>query len=210
MTTVQQLTAAQMAECDRHTIEDIGIPSLVLMERAALATAQVVMGQMATARVLVVCGVGNNGGDGLAVARLLRLKGVHVTILLLGKPEKATDQTAVQLKICQHYKIPTLTELPADLADYTTIIDAVFGIGLSRPITGNYAKVIDALNDVDTGRLAVDIASGISADTGEVLGTAFRADITVTMAYQKIGQTVAQGPAHCGDLIVADIGIYKE
>lgn len=210
MTTVQRLTAKQMAECDRHTIEDIGIPSLVLMERAALATAQVVMKQMAIGRVLVACGVGNNGGDGLAVARLLHLKGVQVTILLLGNPKKATEQTAVQLKICRHYKIPVLTELPADLDTYTTVIDAIFGIGLSRPIEGRYATTIEALNKVSAGHLAVDIASGVSADTGAVLGIAFKADVTVTMAYQKIGQTVAQGPTYCGNLIVADIGIYLE
>lgn len=205
----KQLTAAQMAECDRHTIEDIGIPSLVLMERAALATAQVTMQQMTTERVLVVCGVGNNGGDGLAVARLLYLKGVDVTVLLLGDPKKATEQTKVQLKICDHYQIPVFDHL-MNFEGYTTIVDAIFGIGLSRPITGKYAETVAQMNAANAERLAIDIASGIDADTGAVLGTAFKADLTVTMAYQKIGQTVGQGPAFCGNLIVADIGIYLE
>ncbi|MFD1671075.1 NAD(P)H-hydrate epimerase [Agrilactobacillus yilanensis] len=209
MTGEQVLTAEQMAECDRHTIEDIGLPSLVLMERAALAATDVIVKQMSTNKVLVVCGVGNNGGDGLAVARLLWLKGIPVTVVLIGNPEKATAQTKTQLKVCQYYGITILEALP-ELDTYTTIVDAIFGIGLSRSVTGKFATVIEQLNAAAAGKLAIDIASGISANAGTVLGTAFKADVTVTMAYQKIGQTIAQGPAYNGDIIVADIGIYQD
>lgn len=203
------LTAEEMAACDRHTIEDMGVPSLVLMERAALATTDILLKNAPLDKVLVVCGTGNNGGDGLAVARMLFVKGKDVTVVVLGNPEKASEQTKVQLNVCRNYKIPILLDLPKVLDDYTTIVDAIFGIGLARAIEGRFAKVIQLLNQTTAMKLAVDMPSGISANTGEVLGEAFDADTTVTMAYRKIGQTLAPGTDYCGLTIPVDIGIYQ-
>ncbi len=203
------LTAAQMAACDQHTIDVIGIPSLVLMERAALKTAEVIQEHADGHKILVVCGTGNNGGDGLAVTRLLYLAGYDVTAVLLGNPDKASAQTKTQLKIVNYYEIPVFDKLP-NLAEFTMIVDAIFGIGLSRPITGEFAQIITQLNDARAEKFAVDMPSGIHADTGDILGVAFKADITVTMAYKKVGQTQNDGITYAGEVLPVDIGVYQE
>lgn len=204
------VTAEEMKKLDSHTINEIGIPSMVLMERAALA----VRDEILTAyplnqdHVVVVAGSGNNGGDGLDVARLLKIAGIEVTILNVGNPDHASEEHKAQDKICQYYRIPETTELGI-LSQATLIVDAIFGIGIDREIKGHYVDVIKKMNDADAQVIAVDMPSGINTDTGEIMGTAVKADTTVTFAYNKVGLTKGDGKTYAGKVAIAnDMGTY--
>lgn len=204
------ITAEEMRKLDAHTINEIGIPSLVLMERAALAVRDEIITAypISQTNVVVVAGSGNNGGDGLAVARLLKIAGVNVTILNVGNPAHASEEHQVQEKICQYYQIPETTDL-AVLQDASLIVDAIFGIGFDREIKGHYVDVIQAINNAHAPVIAVDMPSGINTDTGEVMGVAVQADLTVTFAYNKVGLTKGAGQKHAGRVVVAnDMGTY--
>lgn len=204
------ITIAEAQRFDAHTINVIGIPALVLMERAALATFNNILNDdFDLSRVVVVAATGNNGGDGIAVARLLKIRGINVEIYLLGNPEKATPQTAQQLKIANYYSIPVTNDLNR-VVNATVIIDAIFGVGLSREVTGKFADAINAINAADAKTVAIDVPSGINADTGDVMGVAVVADSTTTMAYNKIGLLTTIGKRHAGTIHVADIGIYAQ
>lgn len=204
------ITAEEMRKLDAHTINEIGIPSLVLMERAALAVRDEIITAypISQTNVVVVAGSGNNGGDGLAVARLLKIAGVNVTILNVGNPAHASEEHQVQEKICQYYQIPETTDL-AVLQDASLIVDAIFGIGIDREIKGHYVDVIQAINNAHAPVIAVDMPSGINTDTGEVMGVAVQADLNVTFAYNKVGLTKGAGQKHAGRVVVAnDMGTY--
>ena len=201
------VTAGEMKGLDRNTIESAGVPGMVLMERAALKTVEAMEKYLGNKdRVLVVCGNGNNGGDGMAIARLLHLKGIKVGIYLAGQEEKLTDQARQQLQIAKYYQVPLEHNLKPD--EYTIIVDALLGVGLSRPVEGRYAEIIHMLNQSGAFRVAVDIPSGINGDTGREMGIGFRADLTVTFAFCKRGLCFYPGRMYAGELIVADIGIY--
>lgn len=204
------ITAEQMRHYDSYTINKIGIPSLVLMERAALAVRDEVLNAfpLYLDHVVVVAGSGNNGGDGLDVARLLHIAGVKVTILNVGNPDHASAEHQTQEKICQYYQIPETTDLTV-LKQASLIIDAMFGIGIDRPVTGAYADAINAINQSDALVVAVDMPSGINTDSGEVMGTAVKADATVTFAFNKVGLTKGDGAKHAGRIVIADdMGTY--
>ncbi|WP_191988154.1 NAD(P)H-hydrate epimerase [Levilactobacillus enshiensis] len=204
------ITIAEAQRYDAHTINEIGIPALVLMERAALATFNNILNDdFDLSRVVVVAATGNNGGDGIAVARLLKIRGLNVEIYLLGNPDNATPQTKQQLKIADYYNIPRITDLNR-IVNATLIVDAIFGVGLSRLVTGKFADAINAINAADAKTVAIDVPSGINADTGDVLGVAVVADSTTTMAYNKIGLLTTSGKRHSGTIHVADIGIYAQ
>lgn len=140
--------------------------------------------------------------------RLLFLKGFDVQIVFVGKREKVTTETARQLAIAEKYEIPIVYDLSEiGKQRFDVIFDSIFGIGLSREITGNYFSMIEQMNAMEGTKVAVDIASGVSADTGKVLGIAFRAELTVTFGFAKIGQILYPGAAWTGRLAVKDIGI---
>ena len=199
------ITAEQMRHYDSYTINQIGIPSLVLMERAALAVRDEILNAfpLYLDHVVVVAGSGNNGGDGLDVARLLHIAGIKVTILNVGNPAHASEEHQVQEKICHYYRIPETTDLTV-LKQATLIIDAMFGIGIDRQVTGAYADAIDAINQSEALVVAVDMPSGINTDTGEIMGTAVKADATVTFAFNKVGLTKADGAKYAGRIVIAD------
>ena len=204
------ITAEQMRHYDSYTINTIGIPSLVLMERSALAVRDEVLNAfpLNLQNIVVVAGSGNNGGDGLDVARLLHIAGVKVTILNVGNPDHASNEHQVQDRICQYYKIPQTSDLNV-LKDASLIVDALFGIGIDRPVEGNYATAIEAINNSDAVVVAVDMPSGINTDTGEVMGVAVNATATVTFAVNKVGLTKSAGKKHAGRVVVAsDMGTY--
>ena len=204
------ITAEQMRHYDSYTINTIGIPSLVLMERAALAVRDEVLNAfpLNLQNIVVVAGSGNNGGDGLDVARLLHIAGVKVTILNVGNPDHASNEHQVQDRICQYYKIPQTSDLNV-LKDASLIVDALFGIGIDRPVEGNYATAIEAINNSDAVVVAVDMPSGINTDTGEVMGVAVNSTATVTFAVNKVGLTKSAGKKHAGRVVVAsDMGTY--
>lgn len=199
----------QMKDCDNHTIHYFGIPSLVLMERAALGVTEEIEKNVQTeSKVLLVCGIGNNGGDGLAVARMLWQKGHQVTAVMIGDWKKVSEETKRQMEICQAYQIGIQREIPKESFD--VVVDALFGIGLSRALEGKYFEAVEQMNCINAYKVAVDIPSGIHADTGAVMGTAFRADITVTFAFPKLGLRLYPGAEYAGEVVVKEIGIGKE
>ena len=202
------ISVATAREADARTINEIGIPSLVLMERAALgSTARFLNGDFDLTKVLIVAGTGNNGGDGLVVARLLHVRGIDVTVMMTGAPQKASPETAQQVKILAYYGI-TMQPATTDMAGYTTIVDAIFGVGLDRPITGQYAEWINAINSAAAKVLAIDVPSGLNADTGQPQGATVKATVTSTMAYSKIGFDQLTAHPYTGKVVVEDIGVY--
>lgn len=202
------VTRREMKQYESNTINEIGIPVMVLMERAALAVVDYLLNsvQFSLSQIAVICGCGNNGGDGVAIARLLKEAGYAVTLFVVGDINLASNEMRQQLSIAAHYQI-SITALPAHFDHYTTIIDALFGIGLTREITGQYADVIRLINQCTANVLAVDIPSGICADNGKILGIAVMAKTTVTFAYKKVGVLLYPASQFCGQIIVADIGI---
>lgn len=202
------VTCREMKALDANTMEKMEIPSLVLMERASLKVVEEMEKFLKPEdRILVVCGSGNNGGDGIAAARILFLKGYCCEIFLAGKEESMTEETQTQWRIAGNYHVP-FTNNP-DWNEYTTIVDAIFGVGLSRPIEGRYGEIIGEMNKAHARKVAVDIPSGINGDTGEVLGCAFGADLTVTFAFLKRGLLFFPGRMYAGKTVVADIGICE-
>lgn len=208
------VTGKEMQAYDTYTIEHIGIPAPVLMERAALETVRCIQeallnrkGQKGTGRVLCVCGTGNNGGDGLCVARLLADLGLDVDAVLIGNIQKAGRETKLQLSILEKYGIYPSFEIPDNT--YDVIVDALFGTGLSREVTGAYKEAIDVINARKAYRISIDMPSGIDADTGAVLGTAVKAEETVTLAFRKRGLYLYPGCVYAGKIRLADIGITR-
>ena len=207
------VTAKEMKSYDANTIEVLGIPSLVLMERAALSVCDVVTSYLnriayGKHKVLILCGTGNNGADGLAVARLLSEKGTTTVICELGDETVASTEYKKQKEILTYCDVSycSLHELESH-KDAAVVVDAVFGIGLKREVTGEFAFAIESVNAWNGYRIAVDIASGVSADSGKILGVGFMADETVTFAYAKRGQFIAPGKEYTGCLTISDIGI---
>ncbi len=206
------LTCSEMKSLDAHTIREMGVPSAVLMERAALSVAEKIREHLAdqpSASILCVCGSGNNGGDGVAAARLLHNAGYRAVICMAGNEAHYTEETARQVRIAQNYGVPFADPGSVDLNSFQVIADALFGVGLSRSIEGKYAALIDRINGSGAFKVAVDIPSGINGDTGQVMGTAVKCDLTVTFAYKKSGHLLYPGRTFSGHTVCADIGIYS-
>lgn len=201
------LNSREMKQCDSRTIEHYGLPSMVLMERAALSVVSFLHERdLWQKKIVILCGSGSNGGDGLAIARLLYLEGGQVSVCLVGDFSKASPENMAQQKICRQYGME-LSSSTDTLADAQVIVDALFGIGLSRELGGDYPALLQEVNAMDAYRLAVDIPSGVSADDGQIMGQAFLADATITFAFAKVGQMLYPGKRYCGELIVSAIGI---
>lgn len=219
------LDAASMKNVDSYSINTLGIPSVVLMERAALSVTEVieskVKGNIHT-DIICVCGRGNNGADGLAVARQLYLKGYNVDVYIINS-YASTKEFDIQLNIIKNLGIECINS--PDFSKYGVIVDALFGNGLSRELAGEARIVVDTINKCSTSvrsqytqnsdnngnRLvvAVDIPSGISASTGVVMGSAVNADITVTFGFEKIGHILYPATSYCGKIIRKDIGFAQ-
>lgn len=213
------LTAQEMQVVDAFAIERMGIPSRLLMENAGRKTAEVIcehFGQAIQKGVLVVCGPGNNGGDGFVAARYLSQAGVPVQIACLCSKTVYKADSLANLELIQDLPVVFCTseeELPQlhqMLKECGLVVDAVFGTGLKREVKGLVAQAVLAINEANRPVVAVDIPSGLSADCGIPLGRAVKASLTVTMQYAKLGHFLAQGPEFCGRLHVVNIGIPKE
>ncbi len=218
---------AEMKRYDANTQDYFGMPPLVLIERAALsAVEEMERAGMARGTVLVACGTGNNGADGLAIARLLFLRGVDARIIAVGERGRATPENEREYEIAGKYGIPIIAaeEFLRGLCgtiDGTdpsfspgsgggralTVVDAIFGVGLSRPVGGAAGELIGAFNRMDAARVACDVPSGIDSDSGAVLGAAFRADLTVTFSFEKLGMRLYPGQEYCGRIVCRDAGI---
>lgn len=200
-------TGKQAKEIDSHAIRTVGIPSLVLMEKAAMTVAAILMEREGRGkRILAVCGTGNNGGDGVAVARILHGQGYKAAVTVVGEPARMTDEMRRQMEIAVNCKVPILPTNAISDHEFDVLVDGVFGIGLSRDVGGVYRQVIESMNGSGAGIYALDVPSGIHAGTGAVLGTAVRAQCTVTFGVNKVGLVLYPGCAYAGEVIVGDIG----
>lgn len=199
------VTKKEMQAIDAYTIEKVGIPSAVLMERAALQVAKIVESLNTTkGRILVVVEGGNNGGDGLATARILMEKGYLVDVYYIAGFSNISEQFQVQRDIMFNMGIRLRKAIPNK--EYSIIVDAIFGVGLSREIEGPQKKAIDTLNQMSGIKVAIDIPTGIDATTGDILGIAFKADYTVTFGLKKLGMFFSDGIDYCGEIICKDVG----
>ncbi|MDR0454740.1 MAG: NAD(P)H-hydrate epimerase, partial [Deferribacteraceae bacterium] len=185
------LTTAQIREAEKAVIEKIGVPAVVLMERAGLEVYRECANRIpANAGVLILAGRGNNGGDGLVAARLFKNAGYDVTVMMPGSKTPLSAQTALQRRILRGiglkiYKIAPNRAIPS-LEGYDLIIDALLGIGLNRPADEFLSKIIAAANRASALKAAVDIPSGLDASSHNIPGETFRADLTVTFCRPKI------------------------
>ncbi len=198
---------------DRAAIDEYGIPGVVLMENAARALAVETLAMMpkTAGLVVIVCGSGNNGGDGWALARHLHNAGSDVRIAPLGEPREGGD-AAVNCRICRNMNLREIVpdDLPAHLGDCDLVVDAIFGTGLDRAVTGAAATVIESINGSGRPILAVDVPSGLDCDTGQPLGSTIRAARTVTFVARKPAMNVEAARAYTGEVVVADIGAPVE
>jgi hydroxyethylthiazole kinase-like uncharacterized protein yjeF len=198
------LTAEEMGRADRLTIEK-GVAGLTLMENAGRAVAEEVARRFPDAgTVAVLCGPGNNGGDGFVAARHLEEKGYKVRLGFDGDPARLSKDAAAMAKRFAGTREPLHENI---LSDADVVVDALFGAGLARPIEGALARLIESVNASGLPVIAVDVPSGIDGTTGEVRGTAVRAAATVTFFRLKPGHLLLPGRIHCGAITVADIGI---
>ncbi len=224
---IDVVTADEMRERDRYTIETVGLSAHVLMERAAMAVSSVVMkeadtiaGDPASVRIICVCGSGNNGGDGAACARILA--GCHYSagILFAGREENLSGAASDQLRSARMTGVPFVGEDALETADI--IVDALLGTGLSGPVKGSKAAVIGKINArKGSARIvSIDVASGTDADTGRCLAAdpetgeereeAVKADVTVAIQFPKAGQLLFPGAAYAGEIVVGNAGIEQD
>ncbi len=210
------VTSDEMRALDRAAIQDYGIPGVVLMENAgravAEAAAQMAAPMLPDAHILVVCGRGNNGGDGLVAARHLHNKGLSVQICLLAEPDDLSGDAATNYNIARQMGLtinpmPQAQELLDSLREADLVIDAILGTGISGEVRGAARAAIEAINQAALPVLAVDIPSGVSADTGAILGEAVAADRTLTLGLAKVGHYSYPGRKYCGEVEVIDISL---
>lgn len=208
------VTGNQMKAIDNYCIEKLGIPGIVLMENAALKVIKNIDLNRFNS-FTIVCGVGNNGGDGLAVARHLYVLGKKVKVFIIGNLNKGSEDFNTNYNILNNLGLElihvdsqeTLETLNSSLKSSDMTIDAIFGTGLSREVEGLYKDVISSINAYSNYILSIDIPSGMNSDTGEILGIAVKADITVTMQLMKKG--LVGNSSEAGQVIVEPIGMPK-
>ena len=217
-------TGKQSAQIDSFTQDKIGIPGLVLMESAARCVAESAGGtapffsslvsdrEKKKYRITAFAGMGNNGGDAVAAARILHMRGYNAAAVLVGNPDKATDSMKKQLQIAENTGLPLIYtkdgwDRETLKKDTAIVLDGLFGVGLSRPLEGEYAGIVDYINSLDAYKIAIDIPSGIDSATGSVMGCAVRCDKTVTFGTLKVGLVMGDGRDYSGKVEVCDIGL---
>lgn len=202
------VTKQEMQVIDTYAIEYIGIPDIVMMERAALKLVkQIEKVNSNKGRILIVVEGGNNGGDGLAAARILLERGYAVDIYYIGELTKTTEAFQLQMIILKNMNVSFSKGIPDK--DYSVIVDGIFGVGLSRKIEGVHKEIVDALNSMEGIKIAIDMPTGIDATTGDILGAAFKADYTVTFVLKKLGMFFSDGIDYCGEVVCTDIGLPR-
>lgn len=219
--TMRLATAQQMRDLDAVAINNFGIPGIVLMENAGLATVVAIVrrwGDPADRQFGILVGPGNNGGDGLVIARHLHELGGRPTIYLLVELDKVKGDAAINLALVRQLSIPVIQVLDeeamataaAGFVEHFLLVDALFGTGLQRPVAGLFQAIIQAVNRSSLPVVAVDVPSGLNSDTGMVLGECVRADLTVTLGLAKPGLFLYPGRELAGLLEIVDIGIPPE
>lgn len=200
--------------------QKLGISGMVLMERAALSTAEFIRNKLLTEnkskKIIAVCGSGNNGGDGIAAARILYEWGFNTRILIVGKEEKFTDQTGEQVRLAKNSRVDLSVIKPADIItenydmNDAIIMDAIFGVGFKGSLESDMAKLAEYVNSSNSVKVAIDIPSGVNGSNGKVESIAFKCDYTVTFGVNKLGIAVYPGKAYAGEIIISDIGFPKK
>jgi NAD(P)H-hydrate epimerase len=215
------LSAAQMREADRAAIEDIGLPSVVLMENAGrqvVAAMEAGFETQLNGRVAVLCGRGNNGGDGFVVARTLLQRGIDTTVFMIGALSAVRGDARTNLDILGRLGV-TVVEINdeqswelhfSEIGKCSLIVDAIFGTGLTAPVAGMMETVIADINAAGIPIVSIDMPSGLSADTPNLIGDCIDASMTVTLAAPKLPLVLPPGEAYAGDVVIADIGIPYE
>src|SRR5215831_5686594 len=215
------LNSAQMRDADRRTIEDIGIASLVLMENAgrqAVAAMEAMYADLAERHVGVLCGRGNNGGDGFVVARTLAQRGIAVSVFLIGRVAEVRGDARTNLDILGRLGI-SVAEIDdsqawelhfSEFSGCTLVVDAIFGTGLNAPVAGLIESVITDVNASGIPVVAIDLPSGLSADSHEPIGPSIEAELTVTLAAPKLSLVLPPAEMRAGDIVIADIGIPSD
>jgi NAD(P)H-hydrate epimerase len=214
---MEVVTSGEMYRIEKETFEKTGLPPLTFMECAALKVFErgmEVLRGIERPKVVVAAGCGNNGGDGLAAARRFCLRGVEVSVVYLPGSGEVKPDAAINLKAVKNLNIPVIEYAGDDdceaarvIKESDLVIDALLGIGLSRAVSPVYASLINIINENAKFVISVDMPSGVSADTGGVLGCAVKADVTVTFACYKAGLVLYPGTKYAGDVAVCDIGI---
>ena len=212
------LNTRQMRDADRRTIEEIGIPSIVLMENAgrqAVAAMEAAYDDLATSQVGVLCGRGNNGGDGFVVARTLIQRGVDVGVFLLGSVSEITGDARINLEVLGRIGV-TVVEIASaqewelhftEISECDLVVDAILGTGFRGQLSGLLETVVADVNALGVPIVSIDLPTGVSADTHVVEGAAIEASMTVTLGAPKIPLVFPPADSHGGDLVIADIGI---
>ena len=204
------LDAPAMREADNYTINSLGMPSMVLMERASLCVyEEIIKVADFTSQIGVLAGPGNNGGDAIAVARLLTVKGYNAFVYCPVLKEKMSKDELLQYEIAMNFGVSFVYDVE-ELYDCDILVDGLFGTGLTRDIDAPYDSLIDFVNTSDAYVISIDIPSGLSASTGRIRNKCVYADKTVAIAYIKIGEIVGYGAQYCGEIVVADIGIETD
>ncbi len=201
-------TATTARNIDSAAIQSYKIPSLILIEHAATKCVKIIEKYIQKEnRICILCGPGNNGSDGLAIARLLKQKYYDITVLL-PETKKLSDDEKIEFEMIKSLKIPYCAS--TDYKDFDVFIDCLFGNGLSRDITGIYEKIIHSVNEEHKLTISIDLPSGIDATSGNICGCAIKADYTISLDCYKQGQWLNEGLSHCGELSLVDIGIPEE
>ena len=199
------VTNEQMRAIDKDTIINLPIKSIDLMENAAIALYNYLKDVISKdKKIMIICGGGNNGGDGLALARLLNENNYNVNAYMSGNLNHLSEDCQI------NYNRLDKALLSDNLDSYDIYIDAIFGTGLNKDINGNYYEVIDQVNNIDAYKIAVDIPSGINGNSGKSYNIAFKADLTLTLASMKTGLCFNDARLLCGKIVVLDIGIKEE
>ena len=211
--TAKELTAKAVRAIDRKAREKFGISTLLLMENAGAGVAREVLKSYKPGmKVAVICGKGNNGGDGLVAARHLMSQKIKPDVFLACGFSQVENEARANLDILLKLKAKITRLRESDLKNikiskYDLIVDALLGLGLSGQVSGIYADLIQLINSSGAYIISVDVPSGLDATTGKVLGSCVKADKTVTFVAQKRGMSAGDGPKYCGKIIVADLGI---
>ncbi len=214
-----RVSAKVIQDLDRLAIDHTGIPSLVLMENAGRAVAQEVMRQLKGKRkkpVSIVCGLGNNAGDGFVAARYLLNEGIEAKVFFIGKEQGLKNDAAVNASILKRlgYSIREIKKIDASfvqgIRQSAVIVDAIFGVGLNRWVEDPFRRVILVLNQEAKKIISVDVPSGLNSTTGEIYGVCVKAHTTVTFTLPKKGFYLKQGPYYVGKVRVVDIGIPRK
>lgn len=214
-------TKEQVRELDRIAIEEYQIPSIVLMENAGAGAARIIAREIGTQKsVAIFCGKGNNGGDGFVIARHLHNNGIEVHVFFLGETAQVAvdSDPGINLRILHNMKIPiieihdvhSLNEYKSAWQNCDYLVDAIFGTGLCREISGNLHAIMSEIKSWNKKNIAIDTPSGLDGNTGEIHGITLPAKLTITFALPKKGFFIKDGPNVTGNIEVVDISIPKE